>query len=163
MIRTIRARHFERAHRLLDRPARFVLVGLTCSAVQLGSLAALIHLGLRHDPANIVALVFSTQVNFLLSSLIIWPDRPVTGRRLRTYTQRIIAFNGMSLATMLINEGVFAVADHFVPYLIAGVCGIAVAAPINFLVGHYLIFRTHKGDHTDGQRPLRLHRLPGVQ
>jgi len=163
MTRTIRARHFERAHQFLDRSMRFVLVGLTCSGVQLGSLAALIHLGLSHDPANIVALIFSTQVNFLLSSLIIWPDRPVTAHRLQTITQRIIAFNGMSLATMLINEGVFAVVDHFVPYLIAGVCGIAIAAPINFIVGHYLIFRTHQGDRSDGQHPLRLHRLSGLQ
>jgi putative flippase GtrA len=163
MIHTIWAPHLARAHQFLARPARFVLVGATCSAVQLGCLAALIHLGLSHNPANIGALIFSTQVNFVLSSLIIWPDRPVSAHRIRTIAQRLVAFNGMSLATVLINEGVFAVADHFVPYLIAGGCGIAVAAPINFLVGHYLIFRTHGGDHSDGQHSLRLRRLPGIQ
>jgi putative flippase GtrA len=110
MTRSTWARQLARAHQLLDRPSRFVLVGLTCSAVQLGSLAALIHFGFGHNPANIVALTFSTQVNFLLSSLIIWPDRPVTGQRLRTIAQRLVAFNAMSLATMLINEGVFAAA-----------------------------------------------------
>jgi putative flippase GtrA len=149
--------------RLLARPLRFGAVGLTCSAVQLGLLAAFIRLGARHDPANLFALGLSTQLNFLLSALVIWPDRPVTSNRVRTILRRLIAFNAGSITTLLLNEGVFATADQFMPYLLAGVCGIAVAAPINYVIEHVFIFRAHEGtsSHEAPAQPLR--RLPGLQ
>ncbi len=151
------------ALRLLARPARFGVVGLTCSALQLGLLAGFIQVGLRHDPANLLALGISTQGNFLLSSLIIWPDRHVTSQRMRTTVRRLLGFNGISITTLLINEAVFAVSDHFVPYLLAGMLGIAVAAPINYLVEHFLIFRTHEGTPHHETPAQRLRRLPGLQ
>ena len=163
MTRTTRARPVRLILEILARPLRFGLVGLTCSAVQLGLLAAFVHLGMRHDPANLIAFAFSTQFNFLLSSLIIWPDRRVTSDRAKITVQRLIAFNGISITTLLINEGVFAVADQFMPYLLAGVCGIAVAAPINYLIEHFLIFRTHEGTPEHETPRQRLHRLPGLQ
>ncbi|MGA7672005.1 MAG: GtrA family protein [Nitrolancea sp.] len=163
MSRTTRKRPVRLGLQLLARPLRFGAVGLTCSAVQLGLLAVFVHLGVRHDPANLIALALSTQFNFLLSSLIIWPDRPVTRDRVRTITHRLIAFNGISLTTLLINEGVFAVADRFMPYLLAGVCGIAIAAPINYLVEHFLIFRTFEGTTQNETPGQRLRRLPGLQ
>ena len=43
-----------------------------------GMLAALVQLGVRHELANILALATSTQVNFLLSAIVIWPDRPTS-------------------------------------------------------------------------------------
>lgn len=149
--------------RLLSRPLRFGAVGLTCSGLQLALLAGFIQLGMSHDPANLLALGISTQVNFLLSSLIIWPDRPVTTRHVRTISRRLIAFNGISITTLLINQGVFAVADRFMPYLLAGICGIAVAAPINYLVEHVLIFRSHEGTPTNEAPSQPLRRLPSVQ
>ncbi len=118
---------------------------------------------MRHDPANLLALTLSTQLNFLLSTLIIWPDRPVTSHRILTTLQRLIAFNGISLTTLLVNEGVFAVADRFLPYLVAGVCGIAIAAPINYLVEHFLIFRSPEGTSNHDAPTQRLRRLPGLQ
>ncbi len=162
MTRMIWARPYRRVLQLLARPLRFGAVGLTCSAVQLGLLAVFVQLGVRHDSANLIALALSTQFNFLLSSLIIWPDRPVTSDRVRTITQRLIAFNGISITTLLINEGVFAIADEFMPYLLAGVLGIAIAAPINYLVEHFLIFRAHEGTPTYETPNQRLRRLPGL-
>ena len=159
---TIRA-STQRARQMLRRPFRFGAVGVTCSGAQLGLLAAFIHLGMPHDPANLVALAVSTQLNFLLSSLVIWPDRPVTVDRARTILQRIIVFNAISLTTLVINESVFALADRFLPYLLAGVCGIAVAAPINYLVEHFLIYRSHEGTTHDETPSQRLRRLPGLQ
>ena len=163
MIRTNWARTLRRAPRLLARPMRFGAVGLACSGVQLGLLAGFVQLGVSHNPANLIALGLSTQINFLLSSLIIWPDRPVRAYRVRTILQRLIAFNGISITTLLINESVFALADQFMPYLLAGVCGIAVAAPINYLVEHFLIFRTHEGRSKNDAPAQRLRRLPGLQ
>ena len=151
-----------RTARLLARPARFGAVGLTCSALQLGLLAAIIQLGISHDPANLLALGISTQCNFLLSSLIIWPDRPVTSDRIRTNLRRLIAFNGISVTTLLINEAVFAIADHSMPYILAGVLGIAVAAPVNYLVEHFLIFRKNEGTPRHESPAQRLRRLPGL-
>jgi len=162
MIGTTRARPIRGALQHLARPLRFGAVGLTCSAIQLGLLAAFVHLGVRHDPANFIALALSTQFNFLLSSLIIWPDRPVSSERVKTIAQRLIAFNAISITTLLINEGVFAVADRFMPYLLAGVLGIAVAAPINYFIEHFLIFRTPEGTPTHEAPRQRLRRLPGL-
>lgn len=153
----------QRAAHFLARPLRFGAVGLTCSGAQLGMLAAFIQLGMRHDLANMLALALSTQLNFLLSSLVIWPDRPVTTDRARTILQRLVAFNAISFTTLLINEGVFAVSDRFLPYLIAGICGIAVAAPINYLIEHFFIFRSHEGNTEHDAPAQRLHRLPGLQ
>ncbi len=163
MTRTSRVRHVRCIFRIFARPLRFGAVGLTCGAIQLGLLATFVHLGASHDPANLIALALSTQFNFLLSSLIIWPDRSVTSDRARTIAQRLIAFNGIAITTLMINEGVFAVADQFLPYLLAGVCGIAVAAPINYLVEHFLIFRTHERTPTRETPSQRLRRLPGLQ
>jgi len=149
--------------RLMARPARFGLVGVSCSGAQLGCLALLIRLGIGHNPANMTALIGSMQLNFALSARFIWPDRSVTIRNARSLTQRLLVFNVASLATLLLNEGVFALVDRFVPYLIAALCGIAVAAPLNYLIGHYLIFRSNEGDPPDGRHALRLRRLSGIQ
>ena len=147
----------------LARPARFVAVGLVSSAVQLGCLATLVQLGAGHDPANVVALLTAAQVNFLLSAAVIWPDRPTSIREPDRLPQRLVAFNAMSATTMLINEGVFAASVHVVPYLLAGVAGIGVAAPINYVVGHYLIFHRREGDDEDGAQPVGGRRLAGLQ
>jgi putative flippase GtrA len=160
----------ERVRVLLARPIRFGVVGAGSAAVQLGMLAALVQLGVRHELANILALATSTQVNFLLSAIVIWPDRPTSPRAMRTLLRRLASFNGMSITTILINEGVFALAIHAVPYLAAGLCGIAVAAPVNYLAGHYLIFRPrvtddqddHERKQADDPGHVRLRRLPGL-
>jgi putative flippase GtrA len=148
---------------MLARPARFGLVGVTCAIAQLSCLTLLIHLGIGHSPANLVALIGSVQLNFALSTRVIWSDRPVTTRKARRLAQRFVGFNAASLATLLINEGVFILTDRFTHYLLAAICGIAVAAPLNYLLGHYLIFRSHGSDPPDDCHPLHLRRLSGIQ
>lgn len=127
-------------HPLL-RPVRFGAVGAACSGVQLAVLLALVELGLRHDLANFIALLVSTQASFLLSAAFIWPDRPLAGRAPGSWLQRLLAFNLTSFATLLLNEGVYLLALQRVHYLVAALCGIAVAAPVNYLIEHYLVFR----------------------
>jgi putative flippase GtrA len=139
---------------MLARPARFGLVGVTCGIAQLTCLTLLIHVGLGHGPANFAALLGSVQLNFALSTRIIWPDRPITTRKTRRLTQRFLGFNVASLGTLLINEGVFILADRFMLYLLAALCGIAVAAPLNYLIGHYLIFRPPEGDRSAATPPV---------
>lgn len=152
----------------LLRPLRFGAVGLSCSGVQFAVLVALVQFGLSHYLANVAAIVVATQANFLLSSAVIWPDRSLAGRSAgaRPYLRRLAAFNLTSGGTLLLNEAVFVLALHLAPYVIAAVCGIAVAAPVNYLIEHYLIFRGPKPDEGTSQHAparLRLRRLPGLQ
>ncbi|HET7035135.1 MAG TPA: GtrA family protein [Thermomicrobiaceae bacterium] len=130
-------------HPLL-RPLRFGAVGLACSGVQLAVLVTLVELGLRHDVANLAALLVSTQASFLLSAAFIWPDRPLAARAAGRWLRRLLAFNLTSFATLLLNEVVYLLALPHAHYVVAAICGIAVAAPANYLIEHYLVFRPHR-------------------
>ncbi|MBX6342936.1 MAG: GtrA family protein [Thermomicrobiaceae bacterium] len=142
--------------------ARFAAVGLACGALQLGLLAGLVRLGAPHVLANLAALVLSTQVNFLLSAALIWPERSTLSQPPSVVLARLVGFNATAAATTLLNEAVFAAAFRVVPYLVAGAAGIAVAAPINYLVQHGLIFQRHEGKPAHEPRRLDLRRPAGL-
>ncbi len=124
----------------IPRPIRFAAVGGASSFLQLVFLVALVTIGFPKDPANAVAFLLSTQVNFALSSAITWRDRSAPGLPSRTVIRRLLSFNGMAVSTLVINETIFALALLRLPYLAAGALGILVAAPISYLVSHRLIF-----------------------
>lgn len=132
----------------IRRPLRFALVGVTCSGVQLGCLALGVWLGVAQVAANLLALLCATEVSFALSSAFIWPDR----RGQRGWQRQLVTFNLTSVGTNLINESVFAFAAGHLPYLLAGAGGIAVAAPANYLISHYLVFR-RPADRRSPARP----------
>jgi putative flippase GtrA len=134
----------ERGRVALRRPSRFALVGGVCAALQLIGLTALVRLGLPHVLANFVALALATQVNFLLSARVIWPDRPTSLRQPREFLRRLLAFNVMCAGTLAINEGVFAASDRVAPYLLAAALGAGVAAPLNYLCSNYGVFRARR-------------------
>lgn len=119
------------------RLVRFSAVGVIAASVQLALLDGLIRLGWDPFLANVVGILVSIQVNFLLSARVIWPDRPIHGR----WRQSWVAFHGAMLSTTLLNLAVFALASLVVPRLIAAMAGIAVGATINYLVGDRLVFR----------------------
>jgi putative flippase GtrA len=117
------------------------VVGAFCAAVQLSVLAGLVYLGLERHLANVVGGLVATQVNFALSARFTWSDRPVSGNPLAAVLGRLARFNAMSLATLIVNWGVFALASHVVPLLLAGFLGILAATGANYLVSGWLVFR----------------------
>lgn len=126
----------------VPRPLRFAVVGGTCAGLQIGSLAGLVAVGLPHLLANLLALMLATQVNFVLSATVTWADRPTNWRATGDFARRVAAFNAMCAGTLLLNEGVFAAGERALPYLLAGLLGVAVAAPANYAISHFGIFRT---------------------
>jgi putative flippase GtrA len=139
----------------IPRPVRFVAVGGASSLLQFVFLVALVTVGFPQDPANAVAFLISTQVNFMLSSAITWRDRSAHGLPSRTVARRLLSFNGMAVTTLVINETIFALALLRLPYLAAGALGILVAAPISYLVSHRLIFVVPSGRRSHGRNQTR--------
>lgn len=119
------------------RLVRFTVVGLIAASVQLALLDELIRLGWDPFLANVVGILVSIQVNFVLSARVIWPDRPIRGR----WRQSWVAFHGAMLSTTALNLAVFTLANLVVPHLIAAMAGIAVGGTINYLLGDRLVFR----------------------
>ena len=88
------------------RPLRFACAGGVAALVQLGILDALTDWRWTPILANAVALLLSTQLNFVLSYLFTWGDRrPRTGRPVAVLG-RWAAYQGSVAGTALLNMGV---------------------------------------------------------
>ena len=88
------------------RPLRFACTGGLAALVQLGMLDALTHWRWTPILANAVALLLSTQLNFVLSYLFTWRDRrPRTGTPLGVLG-RWATYQGSVAGTALLNMGV---------------------------------------------------------
>jgi putative flippase GtrA len=127
------------------RIVRFLFVGGVASLLQLLLLYLIQLTGISKLLANFFAFEISTQVNFVLSYFITWYDRTPEKPTVRYVVERLLAFNGMAVSTLIINMSVFALMLLFVHYLVAGAVGIIAAATTNFIVSSRLIFRLRKG------------------
>jgi dolichol-phosphate mannosyltransferase len=127
------------------RLVRFVSVGGVASLLQLFLLYVIQLTGISKLLANFFAFEISTQVNFTLSYFITWYDRTPKKPTVRYVVERLMAFNGMAVTTLIINMSVFAVMLFFVHYLVAGALGIIAATTTNFVVSSRLIFRLRNG------------------
>jgi len=125
----------------IPRLIRFGFVGATCAVVQLACLSGLVTLGIEKQVANIVAIVFSTEINIFLSRQVTWRDRRVPGAPVHTLWRALVVHHALLASTLVINEAVFALVSHHLPYLIAGMCGIAAAAITNYVGSNRIIFR----------------------
>lgn len=132
-------RHYARTLLLTDgaRPLRFTFTGGTAGLIQLALLALLTGQGWPAAPANAFAFLLAVQVNFGLSSLFTWRDRPA----LTPLWRRWLAFHGAIAAMTALNGLVFLAAHPVLPTLPAAALGIAIAAGGNFLLGDRLVFR----------------------
>lgn len=101
--------------------------------------------GISKIVANFFAFEISTQVNFALSYLITWHERTPERPTVRYIRQRLFAFNGMAITTLIINLSVFALLLTYVHFLIAGAAGIIAATATNFILSSWLIFRRREG------------------
>jgi putative flippase GtrA len=129
------------------RPIRFFLVGQTATLTQLCVLYALTSLGWLPGVANAVALVLSSQVNFLLSATFTWRDRDaLETRRERNGTTALIILgrwarfmSGIAVTTLL-NDGLFILLERALPVLVAAIVSSGVIAVLNYLMIDRLIF-----------------------
>ncbi len=124
---------------------RFLAVGGVASLLQLSLLYVIQLSGISKLLANFFAFEISSQVNFALSYLITWHERTPERPTVRYVLQRLLAFNGMAITTLIINMSVFALMLLYVHFLIAGAVGIIAATATNFIVSSWLIFRRRKG------------------
>jgi putative flippase GtrA len=119
------------------RPLRFAGTGVAAGGLQLTLLATLTAHGWEVLGANFVAFLVAAQFNFVMSSILTWRDRQVTGSLLR----RWILFHASIAVMAALNMLVFAVTRDLVPALAASALGIAAGACGNYLAGDRLIFR----------------------
>jgi putative flippase GtrA len=95
-------------------------------------------------PANAVALLLSTQVNFVLSYLFTWRDRRPHAGTAPVVLLRWVAYQGSVAGTALLNMLVFVAARAVLPPLVASAAGLAAAASGNFVIGDRFVFRRHQ-------------------
>lgn len=122
------------------RLVRFAITGAVSGAAQLGILALLLRASVRAWPADVAAFAVASQVNFALSRWFTWGDRRHVGR----FAGCWLRFMSTISLTALLNLGVFAVADRFVPSVLAAACGIAIAGGANFVISDRAVFRRHR-------------------
>ncbi|GHO72157.1 hypothetical protein KSC_110490 [Ktedonobacter sp. SOSP1-52] len=126
------------------RPLRFLFTGGACGMLQLGLLALLAELNIEPILANILALLLAAQVNFALSSVFTWNDRPSIRTARKTRCRRWLRFHGSIAGTALFNQGIFIIARALLPILLASGLGIGMAAVANFVLGEFLVFRRER-------------------
>lgn len=131
----------ERSLDRMPRLIRFGAVGSVCALFQLVVLSVLVYFRSELHLANTLAFVLSTQLNFALSSLITWRDRRAPSRSLVTSARRLAGYNALALGSFLINQIVFALALHFVSYLLAGLSGILAGMFLTYAISGRLLFR----------------------
>ena len=126
------------------RPLRFVGAGLLAGAVQLSLLALLLHWNWPAVPANLVAFVVSTEINFLCNAFFTWHDRRGNGSRGRFWLVRWGRFHSAIAGTAVLNQGLFLLL-HLVwgwQPLIASACASSLISVINYFLNNHLVFRT---------------------
>lgn len=123
------------------RPLRFACTGGAAALVQLAILDALIDAHWSEIPANAVALVISTQVNFVLSYLFTWHDRRPAAGAPSVVLGRWAAYQGSVTGTAVLNMAIFIVTRADLHALLASALGTAIAAAVNFVAGDRLVFR----------------------
>jgi putative flippase GtrA len=119
------------------RSLRFLCVGGLVTLVQLGLLLALARLAVPTLLANALALLLAAQLNFALSSAFTWGDRPPrSGGLAPRWLRFMLAISG----TLLINQGLFAVARMALPTLLAAALGSGLTGALNFVLGDRFVF-----------------------
>jgi len=122
------------------RPIRFGVVGIVTFGVQMGVFAGLDIAGLSAVLANAIALAVAVQFNFAANQLFVWADKPVALFS-RALAQRWAAFHGCIALSLVVNFGVFLVAQIFLPAVIAVVIGIGSSTAIKFISLDRFAFR----------------------
>jgi putative flippase GtrA len=131
-----------------ERWLRFNVVGIAGFGVQLLILGLLAGpLGFHYLWATALAVEAAVVHNFAWHEAWTWKDRPA--RALTVRVKRLLRFHGTNGATSLL--GNLALMEALVgqfhwPLLPANLLAVAVCSLLNFLLSHYLVFRS-EGDY----------------
>lgn len=123
----------------LRRPLRFAVVGGFCFVVQGGVLFSLGLLGLPLAVANAVGFVASAQLNYALSALFTWRDRPAG--QPRRVVARWVSYQATTAFSLGVNTVTFMVALPLAGALAAAAIGVLVGMGANFVLSHFVVFR----------------------
>lgn len=128
-------------HESFGRPLRFLCTGAFAALVQLSILDAFTEQHWTPIAANAVALLLSTQVNFVLSYVFTWGDRRPLQATPRAVLGRWTVYQGSTAGAALLNMGVFILTRADLGTLVASALGTAVAALLNYVAGNRLVFQ----------------------
>jgi len=125
---------------LKERAKRFVMVGVTCTLLQI-ILQQLLESLASPGVANIIAFELSAQLNFTLSYRFTWSDsdRQTTHGLLRLW----LKFNTLAVLAATVNTSVFVSIRGFLPGLdaISIVLAGGVSTTTVFLISRYYLFK----------------------
>ena len=100
--------------------------------------------GLSPVAAYAVALFFAVQFNFVVSQLLVWPDRPVHITAAAIF-RRWLSFHAMIALSLVINLIAFIIARAFVSDLPAAAIGVAASTLIKYLsLDRYTFTKTNR-------------------
>jgi len=94
--------------------------------------------------AYALALAVAVQFNFVVSQLLVWPDRPVK-LTASDLARRWLSFHLMIALSLVINFVCFALAIAYVPDLVATVVAVIASTAIKFLsLDRYTFSKTNR-------------------
>lgn len=100
--------------------------------------------GLNPVVAYAFALAVAVQFNFVVSQLLVWPDRPVR-ITFGDVFRRWISFIAMIALSLVLNFIAFAIAQAFMPELAAAAVGVAASTVVKYLsLDRYTFTKTNK-------------------
>ncbi len=126
---------------IVPRLLRFGLTGGVAGLVQLGLLRSFEAAGVVPLVANALGFLLAAQLNFTISQLFTWADRPLDGALGDSLGRRWLRFHAAIAGTALLNMLVFGMARASLPDLAASALGIGAAAIANYLLADRLVFR----------------------
>ncbi len=120
---------------------RFGIVGGTSGLIQLCMLILLKSLGLSSVLAYDLGLCVSLQFNFAMNTFLVWGDRPIGNDRVRAFLKRWVTFHIVTAPAILLNSGIFTVAQYFMPDFIAAIVAILGSTLVKFFSLDRLAFK----------------------
>lgn len=122
---------------------RFALVGLVCTAFQLGLFRLLLWYAVHPLAANSTAFLLSTQLNFTLSHRFTWAHRRAAGSLPpRELFKRCVAYNGAAVLGLGINAAAFYGCHSLLalPPFTAAVAAVTVSTVVTYVLSSRAIF-----------------------
>jgi putative flippase GtrA len=121
-----------------------VLVGGVTFLLNYGLLLLFQAPGLDPNVAYALALFFAVQFNFVVSQLLVWPDRPVR-ITVGDVFRRWVSFMAMIALSTVINLAAFILARAFVSDLPATMIAVAASTVIKYLsLDRYTFSKTNR-------------------
>jgi putative flippase GtrA len=142
------------AHPAIQRMGRFMLTGALSGVVQMCLLDIFFDARWPAIPASFIAAFAGAQLNFVLSTLITWSDRPAA-----VLWRRWLLYLGSVSGTMVLNVLIFSLLHLICPEDVAAASAIVLTGIANFLLADKVVFRQRliqiKGISGSSNRPWR--------